>query len=194
MGETETKKKTVAEPVEEYSEEEDIVEEKKEPNGRMERSDRNAIMEQMKRLQEGFIEDIEVGDSDYSLTESDEEDTKPPKKQPPKKVDIDDDDIDLSDLDLLDPFGSEPVPVIKKKESKTNGNSKDDRDDDKKHREHRRKSKHSDKIEKFRLLESKDTEDREDENRLKNTRKVAVKGKLTVMGHVSQHRSPQLKK
>jgi len=172
--ETETKKKTVAEPVEEYSEEEDIVEEKKEPNGRMERSDRNAIMEQMKRLQEGFIEDIEVGDSDYSLTESDEEDTKPPKKQPPKKVDIDDDDIDLSDLDLLDPFGSEPVPVIKKKESKTNGNSKDDRDDDKKHRKHRRKSKHSDKIEKFRLLESKDTEDREDENKLK---KIHVRSK-----------------
>jgi len=173
--ETVTKSKKIEEPEEEYSEddEEEEIEDKKPANGRMDRADRNAIMEQMKRLQEGYNEDIDVGDSDYSLSESEEEDRKPPKKKsvPEKK---EEDELDLSDLELLDPFGSEPVPVVNKKEHKTNGHSKDDRDDDKKHRRHRRKSKHSDKIEKFRHLESKDTDDKEDENKLK---KIHVRSK-----------------
>ena len=79
---------------------------------RVDKSERNAIMEQMKRLQEGY-NDLEVdSDVDYSLTESESEDERPARRKPQKKVEEEE---DLSDLDLLDPFGSEPVPVVQKK-------------------------------------------------------------------------------
>ena len=79
---------------------------------RVDKSERNAIMEQMKRLQEGY-NDLEVdSDIDYSLTESESEDERPARTKPQKKVEEEE---DLSDLDLLDPFGSEPVPVVQKK-------------------------------------------------------------------------------
>merc|ERR550539_1870923 len=99
----------------------------------------NAIMEQMKRLQEGY-NDLEVdSDVDYSLTESESEDERPARRKPQKKVEEEE---DLSDLDLLDPFGSEPVPVVQKKAVPQNGHGKKDEDevDGKKHRKHRKKS------------------------------------------------------
>ena len=87
------------------------VEEEEEAPKRVDKSERNAIMEQMKRLQEGY-NDLEVDLSDYSLTESESEDERPVRTKPQKKVEEEE---DLSDLDLLDPFGSEPVPVVQKK-------------------------------------------------------------------------------
>ena len=79
---------------------------------RVDKSERNAIMEQMKRLQEGY-NDLEVDLDDLSLTETESEDERPVRtRAPPKKVEEEE---DLSDLDLLDPFGSEPVPVVQKK-------------------------------------------------------------------------------
>ena len=92
-------------------------EEKPEPEpapARMERADRNAIMEQMKRLQEGY-DDIAV-DSDISEYEtSSEEEEEEGTKQKPQNKTVEEEEEDLSDLDLLDPFGSEAVPVIQKK-------------------------------------------------------------------------------
>ena len=90
---------------------EEKVEEEEEAPKRVDKSERNAIMEQMKRLQEGY-NDLEVDLSDYSLTESESEDERPVRTKPQKKVEEEE---DLSDLDLLDPFGSEPVPVVQKK-------------------------------------------------------------------------------
>lgn len=89
---------------------EEKQEEEEEAPKRVDKSERNAIMEQMKRLQEGY-NDLEVdGLSDYSLTETESEDERPVRTK--KKVEEEE---DLSDLDLLDPFGSEPVPVVQKK-------------------------------------------------------------------------------
>ena len=79
----------------------------------MEKSDRNAIMEQMKRLQEGYNDlEVDLG-SDFSESDSTSEDDRPVRSRPsqPKA----EEEEDLSDLDLLDPFGSEPVPVVQKK-------------------------------------------------------------------------------
>ena len=91
---------------------EEKAEEEEEAPKRVDKSERNAIMEQMKRLQEGY-NDLEVdGLSDYSLTETESEDERPVRTKAPKKVEEEE---DLSDLDLLDPFGSEPVPVVQKK-------------------------------------------------------------------------------
>ena len=87
-----------------------VVVEDPEPPSRLGRSDRNDILEQMKRLQEGMQIDVDEESSDYSLSDSDE--PVRPKKAPEPKVE--EDDLDLSDMDLLDPFGSEPIPVVKK--------------------------------------------------------------------------------
>ena len=70
----------------------------------------------MKKLQEGFALDVdEDSDVSFSLSESDEDEpkTKPHQKTISAKPD---DDEDLEDMDLLDPFGDEPIPVVKKKE------------------------------------------------------------------------------
>jgi len=105
---------------------------------RLGRSDRNDILEQMKKLQEGFqleVEEDEEDDISYSLSEDDDEDEAPPK--PKKAVKLEDLDLDdLDDLELLDPFGDEPVP--KKKDPPTNGHKNGD---DKKHKKHKKKSK-----------------------------------------------------
>ena len=91
---------------------EEKEEKEEEPVRRVDKSERNAIMEQMKRLQEGY-NDLEVDLDDLSLTETESEDERPVRtRAPPKKVEEEE---DLSDLDLLDPFGSEPVPVVQKK-------------------------------------------------------------------------------
>jgi len=146
--------------------------EEPEPPSRLGRSDRDDILEQMKRLQEGMtIEVDEDSESDYSLSEDDEP-VKPIKKPEPK---LDDDELNLSDLDLsdLDPFGSEPIPVVQKKNPPTNGHKNGEEDEDKKkHKKHRKsKSKHADKFEKFKKLEQKDNDD---ENRSK---KIHVRSK-----------------
>ena len=86
------------------------------PRARLGKSDRNDILEQMKRLQEGYQLDVEEGDDDdisYSLSEDDEDEEEAPVRS--KKVVLEDiKDEDLEDMDLLDPFGEDPVP--KKKE------------------------------------------------------------------------------
>lgn len=93
--------------------------------GPMAKTDRNAIMEQMKRLQEGFELDVEATDSDISddsLSESGSDDERIKQRVKARMNNIkkgkQEDEEDLSDLDLLDPFGSEPVPVVKKKVSR----------------------------------------------------------------------------
>ena len=82
---------------------------------RLGRSDRNDILEQMKKLQEGFqleVEEDEDDDISYSLSEDEDEDEAPPK--PKKAVKLEDLDLDdLDDLELLDPFGDDPVPKKK---------------------------------------------------------------------------------
>jgi len=126
----------------------------------MEKSDRNAIMEQMKRLQEGY-NDIEVDISDLSSSSESEEENEIPKKQPKEKVDEEE---DLSDLDLLDPFGSEPVPLVQKKPLTQNGNGRkhEEAGEEKRHRKHRKKSnKHESSFEKFRNLEEKNNDKEE---------------------------------
>jgi len=128
-----------------------------EPPSRLGRSDRNDILEQMKRLQEGMnIEvDEDSEESDYSL--SDDEPVKPKKKPEPK---VEEDDLDLSDMDLLDPFGDEPIPIVQKNPP-TNGHKKEEEEEEKKKsRKHKKsKSKHADKFEKFKKLEQKDNDD-----------------------------------
>ena len=88
------------------------------PRARLGKSDRNDILEQMKRLQEGYQLDVEEDDDDisYSLSEDDDdEEEEAPVKTKAKKIVLEDiNDEDLEDMDLLDPFGEEPVP--KKKE------------------------------------------------------------------------------
>lgn len=106
---------------------------------RLGRSDRNDILEQMKKLQEGFQLDVdEDEDVSYSLSEDDEEDDDAPPKSKKKLPDnIDDMDLDdLEDLDLLDPFGDDPVPK-KPKDLKTNGNKNGK---DEKKSKHKKKS------------------------------------------------------
>merc|ERR1712083_371083 len=133
---------------------EEKAEEEEEAPKRVDKSERNAIMEQMKRLQEGY-NDLEVdGLSDYSLTETESEDERPVRTK--KKVEEEE---DLSDLDLLDPFGSEPVPVVQKKAVPRNGRKEENGEngDGKKHRKHRKKSsRHESTFEKFRKLEKRD--------------------------------------
>jgi len=150
------------------------VEEEEEAPKRVDKSERNAIMEQMKRLQEGY-NDLEVDLSDYSLTESDSEDERPVRTKPQKKVEEEE---DLSDLDLLDPFGSEPVPVVQKKAAPQNGHGKKDEGDGegKKHRKHRKKSsRHESTFEKFRKLEKRD-KTAEDEDGF-SSKKIHVRSK-----------------
>jgi len=133
----------------------------------MGKSDRNAIMEQMKRLQEGYNNiDVDLGDSDYSLSDKsdDDEDVKPKKAE--------EEEIDLEDMDLLDPFGSEPVPVIPKSKAPQNGHGKEE--SKKKHRKQHKKSRHSEKIDKFKKLEEKDGDDKDEEYR---TKKIHVRSK-----------------
>jgi len=91
---------------------------------RLGKDDRNDILEQMKRLQEGYKLEVD----------EDDDDVKPKPK--PSKMNLDDIDLDdLEDMDLLDPFGDDPVP--KKKDVPTNGHKNGD---DKKHRKHKKKS------------------------------------------------------
>jgi len=144
---------------------------------RVDKSERNAIMEQMKRLQEGY-NDLEVdSDIDYSLTESESEDERPARTKPQKKVEEEE---DLSDLDLLDPFGSEPVPVVQKKAVPQNGHGgrKEEGADGegKKHRKHRKKSsRHESTFEKFRKLEKRDKTAEEDDGF--SSKKIHVRSK-----------------
>jgi len=126
----------------------------------MRKTDRNAILEQMKRLQEGY-NDLEVDISDISdLSESEEDEDDRVRPTPNEKVEKEEE--DLSDLDLLDPFGSEPVPVVQKKPAPQNGHAKKDPGEERKHRKHRKKSnKHESSFEKFRNLEEKNGEDKD---------------------------------
>jgi len=128
-----------------------------EPPKRLGKSDRDDILEQMKRLQEGMQIDVDDEESDYSLTDDDDEPVKPKKEHQKKE---EDEELDLSDMDLLDPFGDEAVPIIPKKDPKTNGHKHEDEDDEKKkHRKQKKKSKHADKFEKFRKLEQKENDE-----------------------------------
>jgi len=146
-----------------------VEEEPEPPKQRLGKSDRNDILEQMKKLQEGFALDVdEDSDVSFSLSESDEDEpkTKPHQKTISAKPD---DDEDLEDMDLLDPFGDEPIPVVKKKEATSNGHSKEE---DKKQRKHRKKSKHADKFEKFRKLEKDEKDDEQ-----KDSKRIHVRSK-----------------
>merc|ERR1719228_1016102 len=146
-----------------------ITVEDPEPPSRLGKSDRNDILEQMKRLQEGMQIDVDEDSSDYSLSDSDEP-VRPKKTAEPK---VEEDDLDLSDMDLLDPFGSEPVPLVPKKDAPTNGHKHGDGDDDKKkHRKHKKKSRHADKFEKFKKLEQKD-----DDDEINRSKKIHVRSK-----------------
>jgi len=140
---------------------------------RMGKSDRDAIMEQMKRLQEGY-NDICVDDiSDLSESEEESEDERRPSRS--KSTFKAEEEENLSDLDLLDPFGSEPVPVVHKKAPPQNGHGKKDADGERKHRKHRRKSTRSEtSFEKFRHLENANNEDKNDDYRSK---KIHVRSK-----------------
>jgi len=142
---------------------------------RVDKSERNAIMEQMKRLQEGY-NDLEVDLDDLSLTETESEDERPVRtRAPPKKVEEEE---DLSDLDLLDPFGSEPVPVVQKKAAPRNGQhgGKEDGEEGKKHRKHKKKSsRHESTFEKFRKLEKRDKTAEEDDGF--SSKKIHVRSK-----------------
>ena len=89
-----------------------ITVEDPEPPSRLGKSDRNDILEQMKRLQEGMQIEVDEDSSDYSLSDSDE----PVKPRKPAEPKVEEEDLDLSDMDLLDPFGSEPVPLVPKKD------------------------------------------------------------------------------
>jgi len=159
-------------------EKEEKLEPKPEPEPvpeRMERADRNAIMEQMKRLQEGY-DDIAV-DSDISEYEtSSEEEEEEGTKQKPQSKKVEEEEEDLSDLDLLDPFGSEAVPVIQKKVVPQNGHKKEESNgEEKKHRKHRKKSsRHESTFEKFRKLEKKEKSEEGDDFRGK---KIHVRSK-----------------
>merc|ERR1712228_734950 len=84
-----------------------------EPPKRLGKSDRDDILEQMKRLQEGMQIDVDDEESDYSLTDDDDEPVKPKKEHQKKE---EEEELDLSDMDLLDPFGDEAVPIIPKKD------------------------------------------------------------------------------
>jgi len=140
-----------------------------EPPSRLGRSDRNDILEQMKRLQEGFNIEVDEDSELSDLSLSDDEPIQSKNKSVPTK---EEEDLDLSDMDLLDPFGSEPVPVVQKKDPPTNGHKKEEDDEDKKkHRKHKKKSRHADKFEKFKKLEQKEVDD---ENRSK---KIHVRSK-----------------
>jgi len=140
-----------------------------EPPSRLGRSDRNDILEQMKRLQEGFNIEVDEDSELSDLSLSDDEPIKPKNKSVPTK---EEEDLDLSDMDLLDPFGSEPVPVVQKKDPPTNGHKKEEDDEDKKkNRKHKKKSRHADKFEKFKKLEQKEVDD---DNRSK---KIHVRSK-----------------
>jgi len=146
-----------------------ITVEDPEPPSRLGKSDRNDILEQMKRLQEGMQIDVDEDSSDYSLSDSDE----PVKPRKPAEPKVEEDDLDLSDMDLLDPFGSEPVPLVPKKDAPTNGHKHGDGDEDKKkHRKHKKKSRHADKFEKFKKLEQKDEEDE-----INRSKKIHVRSK-----------------
>lgn len=140
---------------------------------RMGKSDRDAIMEQMKRLQEGY-NDICVDDiSDLSESDEESEDERRPSRS--KSTFKAEEEENLSDLDLLDPFGSEPVPVVHKKAPPQNGHGKKDADGERKHRKHRRKSTRSEtSFEKFRHLENANNEDKNDDYRSK---KIHVRSK-----------------
>jgi len=140
---------------------------------RMGKSDRDAIMEQMKRLQEGY-NDICVDDiSDLSESEEESEDERRPGRNRPTAKEEDED--NLSDLDLMDPFGSEPVPVVQKKVPSHNGHGKKEGDGERKHRKHRRKSTRSEtSFEKFRHLEETNNENKNDDYRSK---KIHVRSK-----------------
>merc|ERR1712215_219351 len=70
-----------------------------EPPKRLGKSDRDDILEQMKRLQEGMQIDVDDEESDYPLTDDDDEPVKPKKEHQKKE---DDEELDLSDMDLLD--------------------------------------------------------------------------------------------
>merc|ERR1719228_1039743 len=140
-----------------------------EPPSRLGKSDRNDILEQMKRLQEGMQIEVDEDSSDYSLSDSDE----PVRAKKPAEPKVEEDDLDLSDMDLLDPFGSEPVPLVPKKDAPTNGHKHGDGDEDKKkHRKHKKKSRHADKFEKFKKLEQKDEEDE-----INRSKKIHVRSK-----------------
>merc|ERR1719228_806462 len=146
-----------------------ITVEDPEPPSRLGKSDRNDILEQMKRLQEGMQIDVDEDSSDYSLSDSDE----PVRPKKPAEPKVEEDDLDLSDMDLLDPFGSEPVPLVPKKDAPTNGHKHGDGDEDKKkHRKHKKKSRHADKFEKFKKLEQKDEEDE-----INRSKKIHVRSK-----------------
>jgi len=124
--------------------------EEPEPPKRLGRSDRNDILEQMKRLQEGYQLDVEEEDEDdddisYSLSEDEDSDPRP------KKASIKIDDDDLEDMDLLDPFGDDPIP--KKKDPKTNGHKNGE---EKKHKKHKKKSRVEDDHDKKIHVRSKD--------------------------------------
>ena len=86
-----------------------------EPPKRLGRSDRNDILEQMKRLQEGYKLDVEAEEDDddisYSLSDDDDDDDDSDPR--PKKASIKIDDEDLEDMELLDPFGDDPIPKKK---------------------------------------------------------------------------------
>ena len=88
------------------------------PRTRLGKSDRNDILEQMKRLQEGYQLDVDEEDDDisYSLSEDDDADEEPERRTTRNVIPDKIEDEDLEDMDLLDPFGDEPVPVPKKKD------------------------------------------------------------------------------
>jgi len=146
-----------------------ITVEDPEPPSRLGKSDRNDILEQMKRLQEGMQIEVDEDSSDYSLSDSDE----PVKPRKPAEPKVEEEDLDLSDMDLLDPFGSEPVPLVPKKDPPTNGHKHGEGDEDKKkHRKHKKKSRHADKFEKFKKLEQKDEDDE-----INRSKKIHVRSK-----------------
>merc|ERR1719309_1774799 len=140
---------------------------------RMGKSDRDAIMEQMKRLQEGY-NDICVDDiSDLSESEEESEDERRPTRS--KSTFKAEEEENLSDLDLLDPFGSEPVPVVQKKAAPQNGQGrKTEEGGEKNNRRHRKKSsRHESSFAKFRNLEEKD----KNEDESFRSKKIHVRSK-----------------
>lgn len=118
---------------------------------------------------------------DYEWEYSEEEDGGKQEKEEvvvTKKEDEDEDE-ELEDIDLPDPFGTEPIPQLAKKDVQVNGahhvaksTGNGTEEEDKKKR-HKKKSRHQDKFEKFRKLEEKEKKGGEDYR----TKKIHVRSK-----------------